>query len=72
MGTVGDALDIAVGESFFASMQRELQRHNGATYAGLGQAMFSYVETFLQPDPRHLELGYLSPSTTNETAPRAA
>ena len=41
MGTVGDALDIAVGESFFASMQRELQRHK---WGHLRRARPSHVQ----------------------------
>ena len=62
MGTVGDALDNAVAESFFASLQCELlDRHNWPTRADLARAMFHYVEAFYNPTRRHSTLGYLSP-----------
>lgn len=62
MGTVGDALDNAVAESFFASLQCELlDRHHWPTRASLAQAMFHYVEAFYNPTRRHSTLGYLSP-----------
>jgi putative transposase len=71
MGTVGDALDNAVAESFFASLQCELlDRHDWPTRAGLARAMFSWIETFYNPTRRHSTLGYLSPVDyeTAETA----
>ncbi|MFM7687142.1 MAG: IS3 family transposase [Actinomycetota bacterium] len=62
MGTVGDALDNAVAESFFASLQCELlDRHTWPTRAGLARAMFHYVEAFYNPTRRHSTLGYVSP-----------
>ncbi len=62
MGTVGDALDNAVAESFFASLQCELlDRHHWPTRAGLARAMFAYIEAFYNPTRRHSTLGYLSP-----------
>jgi transposase InsO family protein len=62
MGTVGDALDNAVAESFFASLQCELlDRHQWHTRAELARAMFHYVEAFYNPLRRHSTLGYLSP-----------
>jgi putative transposase len=62
MGTVGDALDNAVAESFFASLQCELlDRHQWPTRAGLAQAMFRWIEGFYNPTRRHSTLGYLSP-----------
>jgi putative transposase len=62
MGTIGDALDNAVAESFFASLQCELlDRHTWPTRAGLARAMFSWIETFYNPIRRHSTLGYLSP-----------
>ena len=63
MGTVGDALDNAVAESFFASLQCELlDRHTWPTRAGLARAMFHWIEAFYNPTRRHSTLGYLSPS----------
>ena len=62
MGTVGDALDNAVAESFFASLQCELlDRHTWPTRAGLAQAIFQWIEGFYNPTRRHSTLGYLSP-----------
>ena len=62
MGTVGDALDNAVAESFFASLQCELlDRNTWPTRAGLAQAMFEWIEGFYNPTRRHSTLGYLSP-----------
>lgn len=62
MGTVGDALDNAVAESFFASLQCELlDRHHWPTREGLARAMFHRIETFYNPTRRHTTLGYLSP-----------
>jgi putative transposase len=62
MGTVGDALDNAVAESFFASLQCELlDRHRWNTRADLARAMFHYIEAFYNPTRRHSTLGYLSP-----------
>ena len=62
MGTVGDALDNAVAESFFASLQCELlDRHQWPTRASLARAMFHWIEAFYNPTRRHSSLGYLSP-----------
>ena len=62
MGTVGDALDNAVAESFFASLQCELlDRYRWPTRAGLARSMFTWIETFYNPTRRHSTLGYLSP-----------
>lgn len=73
MGTVGDALDNAVAESFFASLQCELlDRHPWPTRAGLARAMFHYVEAFYNPVRRHSTLGYLSPVNYERTAASAA
>ena len=62
MGTVGDALDNAVAESFFAILQCELlDRHSWPTRATLARAMFTWIEGFYNPTRRHSTLGYLSP-----------
>ena len=69
MGTVGDALDNAVAESFFASLQCELlDRHSWPTRAGLARAMFAWIEGFYNPTRRHSTLGYLSPVDYETTA----
>jgi putative transposase len=62
MGTVGDALDNAVAESFFASLQCELlDRRQWATRAELARAMFHWIEGFYNPTRRHSTLAYRSP-----------
>jgi putative transposase len=62
MGTVGDALDNAMAESFFATLQTELlDRRTWNTRAELAQAIFEYIEGFYNPERRHSRLDYLSP-----------
>ena len=62
MGTVGDALDNAVAESFFASRQTELlDRHHWTSRAQLAQAIFEWIEVFYTQHRRHSTLGMLSP-----------
>jgi putative transposase len=62
MGTVGDALDNAVAESFFASLQTELlDRRTWHSRHQLAQAIFTWVEAWYNPRRRHSALGYLSP-----------
>lgn len=62
MGSVGDALDNAVAESFFATLQTELlDRGSWATRQRLRSAIFDYIEAFYNRRRRHSALGYLSP-----------
>jgi len=62
LGTVGDALDNAVAESFFASLQTELlDRRTWDSRHQLAQAIFAWVEAWYNPRRRHSALGYLSP-----------
>lgn len=62
MGSVGDALDNAVAESFFAMLQTELlDRGSWATRQRLRSAIFDYIEAFYNRRRRHSALGYLSP-----------
>lgn len=62
MGTVGDALDNAMAESFFATLQVELlDRRTWETRHELAQAIFEYIEGFYNPERRHSRLDYLSP-----------
>jgi putative transposase len=63
MGTVGDALDNAMAESFFGTLQLELlDRRHWETRAELASAIFEYIEAFYNPKRRHSSLGYLTPS----------
>lgn len=62
MGTVGDALDNAVAESFFSTLQAELlDQREWATRAQLRLAIFDYIEVFFNRQRLHSTLGYLSP-----------
>ena len=62
VGTVGDALDNALAESFYASLQVELlDRRRWRTRAALKLAIFEYIEAFYNRRRRHSSLGYLSP-----------
>jgi putative transposase len=62
MGTVGDALDNAVAESFWATLQTELlDRNVWPTRTVLRSAIFEYIEGFYNRRRRHSTLGYLSP-----------
>jgi transposase InsO family protein len=77
MGSVGDAYDNAVAESFFATLQTELlDRRSWATRRQLSTAIFDYVEGFYNPRRRHSTLGYLSPSdyeaANQPSTPRSA
>ena len=62
MGTVGDALDNALAESFFGTLQLELlDRRRWTTRKELAQAIFEYIEAWYNPRRRHSSLGNLSP-----------
>jgi putative transposase len=69
MGTVGDAHDNAVAESFFGTLQLELlDRHHWQTRRQLASAIFEWIEAFYNPRRRHSTVGMLSPidyETTN-------
>ena len=71
MGSVGDALDNAVAESFYATLQTELlDRQPWPTRAGLRTAIFEYIEAFYNRRRRHSTLGYLSPANSTATGNR--
>ena len=61
-GSVGDAFDNAMMESFWSSMQNELlNRKKWKTRLELTNAMFEYIEVFYNRQRRHSSLGYVSP-----------
>ena len=69
MGTVGDALDNAVAESFFATLQTELlDRRNWASRRQLAQAIFEWIEVFYNQQRRHSTLGMHAPLTYAKAA----
>ena len=58
MGTVGDAFDNAVIESFWARLQTELlNRKKWKTRIELSTALFEYLEIFHNRTRRHSALG---------------
>ena len=62
MGSVGDAYDNAMCESFFATLECELlARRRLATPAEARTTVFDFIEGFYNPRRRHSALGYLSP-----------
>lgn len=63
MGSVGDAYDNALAESFFATLQTDLlDRQPWPTRNELAQAIFEYVEAFYNPIRRHSSLDMLAPN----------
>ena len=62
MGSVGDAYDNAMAESFFATLEREvLNRRRFRSQAEARMAVFEWIEGWYNPHRRHSGLGYRSP-----------
>ncbi len=62
MGSVGDAYDNAMAESFFATLERELlDRRRFRSHAEARMAVFEWLEGWYNPRRRHSSLGYRSP-----------
>ena len=63
MGTVGDAYDNAMAESFFATLECELLDRGPpfANHAQAHAAIFEFIEGFYNPRRGHSSLGGLSP-----------
>jgi putative transposase len=62
-GSVGDAYDNAMCESFFATLECELlDRHRFRSHAQARMAVFHFIEGFYNPSRRHSAIGYLSPN----------
>ena len=59
MGSVGDAYDNAMAESFFSTLVAELlSRRRFASQAEARMACFSYIEGWYNPVRLHSGLGY--------------
>jgi len=72
MGSVGDAYDNALCESFFATLECELlARRRFTSLAEAGMAVFSYVEGWYNPARLHSALGYRSPIAYEQEATQA-
>jgi putative transposase len=62
MGSVGDAYDNAMAESFFATIKKELiHQRRFASHVEARAAIFEYIEGWYNPHRRHSALGHLSP-----------
>ena len=62
MGTVGDAYDNAMCESFFATLECELlDRVTFVDHSMARRELFQYIEGWYNTSRRHSALGYLSP-----------
>jgi putative transposase len=62
MGSVGDAYDNAMCESFFATLECELiDRRRFSSQAEARLAVFHFIESWYNPRRRHSALGYRSP-----------
>jgi transposase InsO family protein len=62
LGTVGDAFDNAVVESFWGRMQTELlDRKKWRTRTELSTEIFDWIEVFYNRTRRHSSLGMISP-----------
>ena len=63
MGTVGDAYDNAMAESFFATLECELiARRSWQNKTEARLAVFTWIESRYNPVRRHSGLNYQSPN----------
>ena len=63
MGTVGDAYDNAMAESFFASLECELiNRRSWQTKSQARLTVFTWIESWYNPLRRHSGINYMSPN----------
>lgn len=73
MSGTGDCYDNAVAESFFATLEFELQmQHDWQTRDDARRAIFQYIETWYNRKRRHSTLGYVSPAAYEEQLQAAA
>jgi putative transposase len=73
MGSVGDAYDNALCESFFATLECELlDRHRFPTQVEARLAVFEFIEGWYNPHRRHSALDYESPISYEKKRQSAA
>jgi putative transposase len=71
MGSVADAYDNSMAESFVSTLKRELiHRHSWPNRQSARTAIFEYVEGFYNTRRRHSALGHLSPAEYEEARMR--
>src|ERR671916_3447745 len=67
MGSVANAYDNSMAESFVSTLKRELvHRHSWPNRQTARTAIFEYIEGFYNTRRRHSALGHLSPSEYEE------
>ena len=67
MGSVADAYDNSMAESFVSTLKRELiHRHSWPNRQVARSAIFEYIEGFYNTRGRHSALGHLNPSEYEE------
>ena len=70
MGTVGDAYDNAMAESFFATLECELiNRRSWKTKTEARLAIFTWIESWYNPHRRHNSIGLRSPNNFERSLP---
>jgi transposase InsO family protein len=68
MGSVADAYDNSMAESFVSTLKRELiHRHSWPNRQSARTAIFEYIEGFYNTRRRHSAMGHLSPSEYEQT-----
>ena len=73
IGSVGDAYDNALCESFFATLECELIRRRSFRTQGEARLeVFQFIEGWYNPHRRHSSLGYESPVTFEALAQQEA
>ena len=73
IGSVGDAYDNALCESFFATLECELIRHRSFRTQGEARLeVFQFIKGWYNPHQRHSSLGYESPVTFEALAQQEA
>lgn len=73
MGSVGDAYDNAMAESFFATLECELlNRRRFKTQVEARHAIFRFIEGWYNPHRRHSSLGNISPVSYEKLTSNAA
>jgi putative transposase len=71
MGSVADAYDNSMAESFVSTLKRELiHRHSWPNRQTARTAIFEFIEGFYNTRRRHSALGHLSPSEYEEARMR--
>jgi putative transposase len=72
MGSIGDAYDNSMAESFFATLQRELlDEHRWTDRRQLALAVFEWIEGWYNPRRRHTSIDDLSPLNYEAAHPAA-